>query len=884
MEGRQLGHYRLEGLLGRGGMGEVHRAVDTRLDREVAVKLLPPDLATDAERLARFEREARVLASLNHPNIAQIFDVETSGDDKFLVMELAEGEDLSDRIARGAISWSDAHRIAGQIAAGLAEAHEKGIVHRDLKPQNVKVTPDGNVKILDFGLARAVEETGQADLTQSPTITAAMTGQGVVLGTAAYMSPEQARGLEADRRADVWAFGVILFEMLTGNRLFHGDTVSDTIAAVLTRDPEWEDLPEDLPGPTRYLLRRALVRDRDRRLRDVGEAEALLTDPDTTSSFQILSASDLPEIAEERKRRPWPALALAAIAVVFAVMWFRGTQAPVPAPAPYASDVVRITFQSQRPSWPELSPDGAMVAYSTGTGPDADIFLQRLGGTKPINLTGDAARNWYPVFSPSGDRIAFNSARDGTVGIYVMGATGEAARLVVANGSYPAWSPDGVSLAYTSEVFTNPYGRISTSSLWIVDVDGGEPRKVFDGDAVQVDWSPSGEWLVFWSVNVETGGQRDIFAMRPDGSGLVALLDDAAIDWSPKWSSDGRTVYFLSDRGGPMNLWRIGFDPERGVPEGNPVAVTLPASIVMAASISADGSTVVYQSVARAAEWRRIPFDRASGTLGSDAEVLPFGNLTVTAPRLSPDGESVAFVRREFQEDVMVASLDGSDIRQLTDDAFRDRGPSWSPDGSRIFFYTDRSGEYEVYSARIDGSDRQRVTQSPEGERGPVWYPVISDSGEWMAGTNTNGSAICRKQGDGWMEPTLLEPPGGDMFLHFGWAPGEDRILGVAATGFGAPGPIVIYDPVADVWTETGIETTAAILAWVDPRRILYNPDNQSVRILDLGTGEDREFLSGAVTRELTSILVPREGDWVLTVNNRTSADIWAARLVEDTR
>src|SRR3990172_4677786 len=314
-----LAHYRVTAAIGAGGMGEVYRAKDTKLDREVAIKVLPADLSQDPERLARFEREAKLLASLNHPNIAHVYGFESATLDDgaavhFLAMELVPGEDLAERLKRGAIPVDEAIVIAKQIAEALEEAHEHGIVHRDLKPANVKVTPDGKVKVLDFGLAKAWEGPGavSSDLSQSPTLAHTGTAAGLILGTAAYMSPEQARGKAVDKRADIWAFGVLVYEMLTGRRLFDGETVSDTLAAVLKTDPDWSALPAGTPEAVRKLLRRCLERDAKQRLRDIGEARIALRDTSAASAASAAPATL--GAATWRSPAVWAALAFVAAA------------------------------------------------------------------------------------------------------------------------------------------------------------------------------------------------------------------------------------------------------------------------------------------------------------------------------------------------------------------------------------------------------------------------------------------------------------------------------------------------------------------------------------------------------------------------------------------
>jgi serine/threonine protein kinase len=322
--GDRLGPYEIVGPLGSGGMGEVYRARDTKLGREVAIKVLPPAVAQDAERLARFRREAQVLAALNHPNIAAIYGLEDVGDTPFLVMELVEGEDLAERLKRGRIPLDDALRIARQIAEALEEAHGKGIVHRDLKPANVKRTPDGKVKVLDFGLAKAIvgEVTaGSPTSTPSilPTVTSAGTAVGMILGTAAYMSPEQARGKPVDRRTDVWAFGCLLFEMIAGERPFEGEDITETLAAIVRGEPDWTRLPADLPPAVRVLLERCLVKDRDERLSDMSVVRFLMGDAAKTLSGPTVSTTGAPVPARRRVAPLVLATAVLAVAATFGI-------------------------------------------------------------------------------------------------------------------------------------------------------------------------------------------------------------------------------------------------------------------------------------------------------------------------------------------------------------------------------------------------------------------------------------------------------------------------------------------------------------------------------------------------------------------------------------
>ena len=354
--GTRLGVYEVTAQIGEGGMGQVFRARDTKLNRDVALKILPDAVASDPDRLARFTREAQTLASLNHPHIAQIHGLEESGGVRALVMELVEGEDLSQRIARGAIPLADALPIAKQIAEALEAAHEQGIIHRDLKPANIKVRPDGTVKVLDFGLAKAMEPTGAASshVTQSPTITTpAMTQAGMILGTAAYMSPEQAKGRAADRRSDVWAFGVVLYEMLTGQRAFKGEDVSDTLAFILTREPDWTTLPADTPPPIRRLLRRCLEKDRNRRLDSAAAARLEIDEALAPSAVDGATTPPGPARAAWSRALPWTLAALMlGLAIAVVLLW-----APWRAEKPVDRPLVRLDV--------DLGADVSLPAPST---------------------------------------------------------------------------------------------------------------------------------------------------------------------------------------------------------------------------------------------------------------------------------------------------------------------------------------------------------------------------------------------------------------------------------------------------------------------------------------------------------------------------------------
>jgi serine/threonine protein kinase len=400
--GTRLGPYEIGSALGAGGMGEVYRARDSKLGRDVALKILPTEFTHDPDRVARFKREAQVLASLNHPHIAAIYGLEEQNDSQFLVLELVEGDTLAQRIARGPVPVEEALAIARQIAEALEAAHEKAIIHRDLKPSNIAFTPDDRVKVLDFGLAKALDDGSASgrlppELTASPTITtpAMMTGVGMILGTAAYMSPEQAKGRIADKRSDVWAFGCVLFEMLTGKRAFEGEDVSDTLAAVLKGEPDWSALPADVPASVRTLMRRCLEKDRKRRIGDVAAALFVLNEPAilAPSASASPAAAIVPRPALWRRLAAFTAVAAGASALVGAAVWF--------ATRPAAPRVSRLMMMATGPATLTINgvdrdlvitPDGSRIVYVGNRG--TQLFVRALSAINPVPIATGIALRW----------------------------------------------------------------------------------------------------------------------------------------------------------------------------------------------------------------------------------------------------------------------------------------------------------------------------------------------------------------------------------------------------------------------------------------------------------------------------------------------------------
>ncbi|MBL8745517.1 MAG: PD40 domain-containing protein [Phycisphaerae bacterium] len=890
MTASRIGPFKVERELGRGGMGVVFLAEDTRLGRRVAIKALPDHLAADPDRLGRFSREARTLASLNHPNVAQIFGVEEQDGRKYLVLEYVEGPTLADRLERGPISLDETLDLATGIAAGLEAAHEAGIVHRDLKPANIKITPDGKVKVLDFGLARTLDEgassTGTGASPDSPTITASTlparhspTIPGAILGTAAYMSPEQARGRRVDRRSDVWAFGVIVYECLTGVSPFAGETATDSIGAVLHKGVDLSLLPPSTPPRLRDLLVRALERDREKRLRDLGDA-----------MLEIERARlEGPGVQEAATRRGpgWGVVAASGViaaAALGAAAWAltrpARVAAPVTAPAaplPPRVTLAQVTDAAGFEVYPAISPDGTTIVYSAATGGGLDLFSLRIGGVNSVNLSADAGPDDYePAYSPDGQSIAFRSERDGG-GLFVMGATGESPRRITAEGFDPSWSPDGKMIAFASEGVIDPLSRNTLSRLSTVDPATGTIAAICPGDAVQPSWSPSGARIAYWGMR--TGGQRDLYTIPAAGGEPVAVMNDAPLDWSPKWSLDGKHLYFISDRGGSNDIWRIPIDEATGRTLGPPEAIT-----------RAPGATISYLSVARqrprlafmTGVWTtrimRLDIDLAAGT----AKGLPRPLVTTTTASsfcsVSPDGKSIAYSGgRGNNEDIFIASTDGTGRRRLTSDSAKDRGPTWTPDGRSLLFYSDRDGGYQVWSIRADGSGLTRITNDPDG----ATNVTLSRDGKWLAfGSRVRKMSILRLD-ESPPEPRIMPMPEGRSAIPLDWSPKADRLL-VGLFGERAEFSLATFDP----------ETKAYEVIPAPPLDgdAKYLPDGERVLISTRGGIEILTLADGArkllwtPERRLDAVIeltLAPDASWVTFTTPVVDGDVWIADVEE---
>ncbi len=887
--GTRLGAYDVIGLLGAGGMGQVYRARDTKLNRYVAIKVLPDDLARDPERLARFTREAQTLAALNHPNIAHIHGLEENNGIVALVMELVEGHDLSVLIAGGPIPLAEALPIARQIAEALEAAHEQGFVHRDLKPANVKVREDGTVKLLDFGLAKGLLQDDSREisgtLANSPTIASpAVTGAGVVLGTAAYMAPEQARGKKIDRRVDIWAFGVVFYEMLTAIRLFEGESVAETLGLIFSREPDLDALPPTTPPGIRRIIGRCLVKDPRQRLRDAGDARLLIDDAIEGKSDSVSASAAAAPSAPQSSRSPWPIVGACAIVAILAgaVGWI--ARRP-PDAGPAVVEFSQVTDQLGLETTPSISPDGKSVVYAKLNGPDNALYLQRIGGRVPQRISPPApAEDAQPAFSPDGERIAFRSGRDGG-GIFVMSVTGESVTRLLDSGYLPSWSPDGNEIVVCTTYFDTPTDISSlTTALKVVNVKTGQVRTLPVSErALQPAWSPSGARIAYWTVGAKAG-QRDIHTVAADGSdaatGGVAVTNDVALDWSPAWSPDGRYLYFSSTRGGTMNLWRVRIDEQSGRPLSEPQSMFTPSAWSGDVSFARDGSRFVFASLDYRSTVQRAPFDATRGVLtGAPAPVLR-SNQPIRDQRLSPDGKWLAFTTSGVREDLFVASVDGTDYRRLTDDPFRDRGPSWSPDGSHLAFYSDRSGTYELWMINADGSGLRPITQNTGNPGFPVWSPT----GDRMVFGFSSWHFIDPAKTSSPAPPgeSAIGMRAGDRFLPASWSPDGQRIAGLLINNEGSVYRLGVYS-LADKRMTTVVGQLGGVRwlfpTWLNDSRHLIIRHPASVLWVDGDTGDSHVVVPVAGLNVGIGVGVSRDNRWLLYTETASEGDIWMGTL-----
>ncbi len=692
----RLGSFEILSLLGEGGMGQVYRARDTKLGRDVALKLLPESLARDEEKIARLEREAHLLASLNHQNIATLHGLEESEGRRYLVMELVPGGTLAERLTRGSLGLEESLSVMRQIAEALEAAHEKGIIHRDLKPANVKITPDGKVKLLDFGLAKAIaEEKSPADLSRSPTLTREGTEHGVILGTASYMSPEQARGQALDRRTDIWSFGCVLYEVLTGQKAFPGETVSDIIASILARDPEWNALPERTPLKIRDLLRRCLQRDPHRRLQHIGDArieiEESLAEPAATP-------------VAARPRRDVIVATLCAAIVAGIAAWSLRRETGQEPDRVIRFDIDLPPDEALADSIVAWSPDGTRLVYSGGN--PRQLYLRPLNQPMATPIPGTEGAT-AAFFSPDGMWVGFYADEGRLKKVHLESGSVISLSEAMDPGGAASWGDDDTILFAPTD-----------TGLFRISASGGDPWAVTTPDSSRGEVShrwpqvlPGSNAAIF-TIRGGTSETSGIAAIRLETGEYHLLIEGVSF---ARYSSTGHLIYA---RQGSLEAAR--FDLETLELTGPPAPLELgarPLRVSGTFSLSRDGSLAYIP--ARGPPERSLQWVDRNGS----ARLVTEKRRVYDHPRFSPDGKRLAVtIADEGTSHIWIYDLERDFFTRLSGPGAS--VPLWTPDGQRVTFLT-RTGTFEIVWQAADGSDRaERLMSLMSGESEPnSWSP-----------------------------------------------------------------------------------------------------------------------------------------------------------------
>jgi Tol biopolymer transport system component len=753
--GHTVGHYKILHRIGSGGMGDVYLAKDITLDRDVALKVLPPALADNPERRARFMREAKAVGGLNHPNIVTLYSVEEADGIHFITMEFVKGKTLAELLPAKGFVLGTFFEIAIPLTDALAAAHQRGIAHRDVKPANVMVGGDGRVKVLDFGLATASPEFSNRAGNEFPTRSA--TQEGDIVGTPAYMSPEQAEGKTVDTRSDIFSLGIVFYEMLTGERPFNGDTAASIVSSILRDTPRpVSELQPAIPRGLARLVERCLAKNPEDRyqsaidlrhgleetMQDVGSGDAV-----STQAAQV----------SQRHTRVPLAIAAGALLAITAGFWLfssRGDQREIAVPR--LQNAVQVSSSFAVESYPSWSPDGTRLVYQSGeNGYDYvgnhDIWVAQPGSGEPVNLTkGHPANDRMPSWSPDGREIAFLSDRDDAWGLFTVAAIGGQPRNILSmpgfensNWSAPQWARDGTTLFVSvREAGENVVMVVSLQTLKTTRVV--LPRH--EGNVI-FDLSVAADARRFAYVEGGTGGTEvtRLWTIPASGGEPVSLTDGRTNVWSPTWSRDGRKVFYVSNRGGSMDLWQQAVTDD-GRPVGEPLAVTQGLGM-RSAAFSPDGKRLAYSRGAWVANVWRVPILSGRPATWADAQQVTSERAYIEFVDVSPDGTLLAVSSdRRGNQDLWLLPAAGGEMTPLTTDPTPDWDPRWSPDGREIAFYAFRSGNRDIWVMPSRGGPARQLTSHPGHDSNATWSPDgheiafvsrrTGESGTWIVDAN----------------------------------------------------------------------------------------------------------------------------------------------------
>lgn len=866
--GRRIGHYEIQSLLGAGGMGEVYLARDLKLDRPVALKTLPADFIQEEAQVRRFEREARAASGLNNPHIITIHEIGQEGELHFIATEFVQGKTLRQKLASGRLKAHEVIDLASQIATALSAAHAAGIIHRDIKPENVMVRDDGLVKVLDFGLAKPIERDVATAYAHAMPKDVLRTNPEIYMGTASYMSPEQVLRKDVDHRADIFGLGVVMHEMTTGERPFKGKTAADIFDKILDHEVT---IDEELQVPTelKRIIQRALQKSKEARYQTAG---ALRDD--------LRNLAREPIAVKQGRGKAKAALAvcgLLTLAALFYLLNRSNQMAKLSAKPLVIGNSIPIAQEQGTEHFPSLSPDGESLVYTSAAAGSWDIYMRRIGERDSINLT----RNYsppasQPTFSPDGERIAFQSR-----GICTMNPSGDDIKRITEEGYNPAWSPDSKEIAYATDRVISPDRTTIPSQLWAVNVETGAKRLIGKADAVQPNWSPHGHRIAFWSV--QRGGRRSVWTIAASGENPVAVVDDDFENWNPVWSPDGEYLYFVSDRNGTMNLWRLPVDELTGKVLGPAEPITIPSSYIHQVSFSRDGRRMAYVRVDKKANIKQIAFDpKTAKTVGGARWVIQ-GSSLATQPDVSGDGRRLVFSSLgEKNEDLFVLPLSQSAASEkisLTGDIYKDRLPRWSPDGERVAFYSDRSGNYEIWLINKDGSDLTQLTHvATETEYSicPVWSP----DGLRLAYYLNNVNTFIIETEKNWVEQTPQPLAEGDsninVFLPAAWSGDGLKLAGWQKVGSNQSAGILVYSFEQQKYEK--LTDSGSYPRWLsDNRRLLFFHEGK-LQIVD------------SLTKRVTTIMeiapdgffgfaLPKDERLIYFTQASTENDIWLSEI-----